>query len=448
MKKFKSLLLILLLIPCCFLFTACNSYSENIVQVEKMYNDEIGTVYKLIYSDGSSSYIVDKDIDATAQKVDLEYVYNVMTENGYTGTYLDFIDEYLNINVSVTDTQLAVAKAINSVVSVYTDSGSAGSGVIYKMDDDYTYIVTNYHVVYNSNTYSPESTLYAYMFTDDVLYSGDNYSFSFGGDVLTCSYIGGSANYDIAVLRVNTADVLNNNIDACAVTIAENYYLAEDVIAIGNPNAEGISVTSGIVSVLSETIITENAKGDETQFHVMRIDAGVNPGNSGGGLFNSQGELIGIVNAKRNYNNDGTMASDIAYALPIDDVSVVADNIISKNKATNKVSNLTSIKLGISYVEEGKQIVSVNGEIMLNSSLVVQSVTKGGIADNLNIQAGDIIAGIKINNETYYIKNPNEIKLLLLNVNVGDEIALLVDVNDAYNYSTYTVLQSDLVNVD
>ena len=126
---------------------------------------------------------------------------------------------------------------------------------------------------------------------------------------IPATYVGGSANYDIAVLRVDKNDILLDAIEtgaAMAVTVANSDELTPGMttIAIGNPSSSdadlgGISVTKGIVSVDSE-YITMSAidTSGEVQFRVIRIDAPVNSGNSGGGLFNDKGELIGIVNAK------------------------------------------------------------------------------------------------------------------------------------------------------
>ena len=106
---------------------------------------------------------------------------------------------------------------------------------------------------------------------------------------------------------------------------SEMINVGESAIAIGNPEGNGFSTSLGIVSVDSEYIEMTGADGvTNVEFRVMRIDTAVNGGNSGGGLFNSKGELIGIVNAKI----QSTTVENIAYAIPSNLAAAVADNII------------------------------------------------------------------------------------------------------------------------
>ncbi len=453
MKKLKSILLVLLIIPCCFLFTACTNDKTTIVKVEKVNSEELGTIYKLFNSDGSTSYFVDSSVESSTDlsEITLEDIYNSLVDNGYTGTYFDFIKEYLTVESSASTTQLAVAKAINSTVDIYTSAGNAGAGVIYEMGDDYSYIVTNFHVVYNESKSQPESTVYALLYNGDLTGSSSSSGYTFDGDALVCTYVGGSDTYDLAVLRVPTADILERNSSACGVTVAENYYLAETAIAIGNPNASGMSVTEGIVSKLSVTLEMTTPAGRSGSYRVMQIDASINPGNSGGGLFNGDGELIGIVNARRTANSDYSNAENIAYALPIDDVSAVVETLISNYESgdENTSAKLTSVSLGIRYYLDNREIVLTNGEISESSDLIVYSVNDGSIADEMGIRSGDIINGLMINDEIYYLTNAYDIKTLLFKVKAGDEISLLVEVDENSNFGiSYTVSASDIYTVE
>ena len=129
--------------------------------------------------------------------------------------------------------------------------------------------------------------------------------------------------YDLAVLRADKDDVFAINDGVKAVELADGYSVGEEVYAIGNAEAEGITATAGIVSVDSEYInldIDEN--GQYESYRSIRFDAAIYHGNSGGGLFNSDGELIGITNAGADsYEN-------VCYAIPVSVVSGVPDNII------------------------------------------------------------------------------------------------------------------------
>ena len=117
---------------------------------------------------------------------------------------------------------------------------------------------------------------------------------------------------------------------------SDNLQAGDVAIAIGNPENNGISTTQGIISLESEYIEMANSNNtDSITYRVMRVDTGINSGNSGGGLFNANGDLIGIVNAKM----VDTSIESIGYAIPSNIVINVSDNIIyhSDNKANEKV---------------------------------------------------------------------------------------------------------------
>lgn len=246
-----------------------------------------------------------------------------------------------NITINTTGGEnLAVAsKALLSCVSVYCNfetqysSGfypggststrsytSSGSGVIYKLDKNSgdAYVITNYHVVYDSdadtaNKISDDITLYLYG-QEATLYA------------IPATYIGGSMRYDIAVLKVEDSAVLTeSNAVAATFSNSDEVGILETVIAVGNPEMKGLSVTVGNVNVDSEDILITGAD-DVTQvtMRVIRIDAAVNSGNSGGGLFNSKGELVGIVNAKM----ADSSIDNIGYAIPSNVAKNIAENII------------------------------------------------------------------------------------------------------------------------
>ena len=109
--------------------------------------------------------------------------------------------------------------------------------------------------------------------------------------------------------------------------------VGSQIVAVGNPLGNDMSVTAGIISVQSEifpiTPIDENRWVYMDLNRVMRIDAGINPGNSGGGIFGMNGELVGLAMA-RMYGYSGRPVDNIAYAIPIEVVFRVADQIIAR----------------------------------------------------------------------------------------------------------------------
>jgi len=153
-----------------------------------------------------------------------------------------------------------IEDAVKGVVSVLTNDGQ-GSGVVYS---DEGYIITNYHVIQNANEIS-------------VLFS----------DGLTADavFLGADTINDVALLKVEMTGLYELDFDESEVRIGEK------VIAMGNPLGLSFSVTEGIVSAKGR-VIKQGSAG------LIQIDAPVNPGNSGGPLLNTQGDVVGIVNAK------------------------------------------------------------------------------------------------------------------------------------------------------
>ena len=265
----------------------------------------------------------------------------------------------------------------------------------------------------------------------------------FVGDGVECTFIGGSMNYDIAILKVSTNSLKAVNPDAKAVTIADGYSLADTAIAIGNPEGDGISVTSGIVSVVSEEItMTRVDKNGNVKFRVMRIDTAINGGNSGGGLFNDKGELIGIVNSKLTTTANGSTVDNIAYALPYDNVTKVAENIIDQYESSLTLAsnssylNVLKLYLGVSVTSENTQTLYnyKTDEITISEDVLVVSVEENLLTERKGIKEGDIITSIVINDTEYEINRYYELSELLLMVRVGDNVLINV-ARDNLNHS-------------
>jgi len=185
-------------------------------------------------------------------------------------------DQYISVYREVAN------KCIKSVVVIQVTSASgsgAGSGVIY---DPNGYIVTNYHV---ANETCKKITV--------ILYDGSSYE---------GQYIYGDELADLAVIKINKTEC-----DYATFGDSSQMTYGDAVLAIGNPLGYGLSVTTGVVSRPSESVTIGNAT-----MTLLRTDAAVNSGNSGGGLFNLNGELIGIVNAKIAANT----VDNVGYAIP------------------------------------------------------------------------------------------------------------------------------------
>ncbi len=337
------------------------------------------------------------------------------------------------------DNASAIATGLRSAVSIFcTHTGrqdgtpyySAGSGVIYRLDKEQgdAFIITNYHVVYDKAARTPngiaeEITLYLYgSHLEDY--------------AITATYVGGSQNYDIAILRVEDSDVLKNS-SAQSVTVADSnaVRVGSTAIAIGNPENGGISATCGIVSVDSEHI-TVTASDDVTKvdYRVMRIDTAVNPGNSGGGLFDHRGRLIGIVNAKT--INEGV--ESIGYALPSSTVIPVADNIIDHCFGT-KCENVRRPIMGVTITTGTSSAVYENGAVSIRETVVIHEVTPGQIGASFRV--GDVLLSVTLGDRTQEITRQHHVIDFMLTARPGDTVTFQILRNDQPKTITVTVTE-------
>ena len=348
----------------------------------------------------------------------------------------------ITINGSGSNSAYAAAKGLRSAVSIYCKfektviSGSwfnqtetletyysTGAGVIYKLyDDGSAFLITNFHVVYDADSesgISEEILIYLYGMESD-------------GYAIPASFVGGSANYDIAVLRIEKSDILlsaKNNGVASQIELGSSDSITPgaSVLAIGNPvvsDFAGISVTRGVISVDSEYITmmaSDNSK--EVSFRVMRIDAAVNGGNSGGGLFDEYGRLIGIVNAKvSSASIDG-----VGYAIPVSIARAAADNVIDNcfNTEKNRVIRVT-VGVGIDKGEYFTEFDTETGLIYKREKAVVASVTEGSIAEG-KLLIGDAVKSVTIGDRTIEINRVYMMIDAMIDVREGDIISFLVE---------------------
>lgn len=200
--------------------------------------------------------------------------------------------------------------------------------------------------------------------------------------------------YDIAVLKVEDSAVLTeSNAVAANIANSDEVNILERVIAVGNPEMRGLSVTLGHVNVDSEDIVITGAD-DTTQLtmRVIRIDAAVNSGNSGGGLFDSEGNLVGIVNAKM----ANSSVDNIGYAIPSNVAKNIADNIIYYCDGTDEESVYRCVMGVVPGVAGRSTEYDEQTGIVSKVELVgVYSVNEGSVAYG-KLQENDIINSITV----------------------------------------------------
>lgn len=389
-------------------------------------------------------------------------------KENFQGSFSDFLKKYLNVQVSEDNETSAIAKATSSIVSIcagfttttterkglygttttVVPSASAGSGVIYSINENAktAYIITNYHVLYGKDTDAANDMsecIYVYPYgalngftteyrTDGstsgvgngVLDSGEQMGDMYGGGI-KARYVGGAMEYDIAVLETYSDDYFGSGTTAQAAEIIDSnsVTVGEKTFAIGNANGEGISSTSGVLSVESEYITMTSPDATRAiRYRVMRTDAAINHGNSGGGLFNANGKLIGITNAK----NVEDETDNMGYALPITQVKYVVENILDNVKTDVSKRYVSRATLGIQTQITQSSGAIVDGKYVIKETFQVTTYEIPTTAAAYNkLKADDIIQTIKIGDgETVTLTRSFQLVDLCLTIRKGDTVVI------------------------
>ena len=362
-------------------------------------------------------------------------------------SFLQFVQQYLNVEQN-TSNQGVISNAILSAVKIVSTNdtiinsdgslnddiyGAGGAGVIYKINKTSgdAYIITNYHVVFDRNdTKSVYKHIYVNLYGDESIIKIVNNRYVINS--MEAKFIGGSATYDIAVLQIKDSSKLRES-DAKAVEVfdSNNLVVGMTAIAIGFPEGEGISVTEGIVSVDSEHIFmdpisTENVtltEQGEVDMRVLRMDTPVNNGNSGGGLFNNKGQLIGIANAKI----ISSTVVNFGYAIPSNIAINVANNLIRNYDEKTGTSKIIKPLMGIGIIVTNS---SAKYDFATSTTKIYEEITIESISYDSPLYGyvlkGDIIKSIAFGGTTYEATRNFVILDACLNADVGMSFSITV----------------------
>lgn len=324
----------------------------------------------------------------------------------------------------------AAGKAVLSAVSVYasfdfgySSNTSAGAGVIYKLDKQKgdAYIITNYHVVFDTRSSSVN------MVSNDItvrLYGQeDSPSGTYPEYDIPATFIGGSLTHDLAILKVTGSRVLaESNCLPVSVANSDEVAILDTAIAVGNPSAEGISATLGCINVDSEYVTISVTDNYPVTQRLFRIDTAVNSGNSGGGLFNDKGELIGIVNAK----SASSSVENVGYAIPSNVVKFVSDNIIDHCDGTEEERGRKYL-LGITLASKDLTTVydTESGRVHKRETVYIKSIGEGTLAEEL-FNIGDVINFITIDGERYDITRMYQVIDCMFSVRANSTVTINV----------------------
>ena len=272
-------------------------------------------------------------------------------------------------------------------------STASGSGVIVSDDG---YIVTNEHVIRNA---SGEDAVKI------TLFDGNEY---------IAKIIGSDTRTDLALLKIDA-----HNLKYSSFADSSQLLMGEEVIAIGNPLGLGISCSNGIISALEKEIYINNV-----YLTVIQTNAEINGGNSGGGLFDLQGNLIGIVNAKTSNSYSTTTIEGMGYAIPSNTVKRIINDLKENGFVKDRAA------LGIR--------VYTNESYFSSNGVVVSDVVEGGSADKAGIKRNDVITEIDGSPVSSYA----DLSKALDNKNVGDVVTVRVIRDDSAKDFKVTLQQS------
>ena len=275
------------------------------------------------------------------------------------------------------------ASQVNSVVAIsttvqsgYGSGHSSGSGFILTEDG---YVITNFHVVEDATA------------IDVVMHDGTEYA---------AELVGKDSSNDLAVLKIEAS-----GLPAVKLGSSTDLVIGDMVVAIGNPLGELASTqTVGYVSGIDREVSTG---GSITTISMIQTDAAINPGNSGGPLFNMYGEVIGITTAKYSgTTGSGATIEGIGFAIPIDDVAPLIEDLISHGYVTGAYMGVT-----VTNTDE-----AAAAQFGLPTGAYIDGVEEGGAAQKAGIRPKDIVIAL----DDYEVHNVTDLTRALRHYKAGD----------------------------
>ena len=354
--SFKNIIIIFLI---ALLGGACGTYGTLVVN-KYTSNDASNT------SENSSS-------------VTTEVLYSNQEEGSYAKAINKAIDTVVQISTKATSSTTNIFGQ-----STTSDATVLGSGVIISSDG---YIVTNNHVVEDANEVS-------------VILNND--------ETYDATIIGTDTKTDLALIKIEATDLAYSSL-----VDSDTLELGQEVVAIGNSLGKGTSSTNGIISALNREVTINNYT-----MTLILTNAEVNSGNSGGGLFDMNGNLVGIVNAKimsQTTSSSSTNVEGMGYAIPSNTVKTIVEELMNNGYVKNRAT------LGVKVITDNSYLEYYGYED--TKGAVISEVVEGGAAEKAGLKAGDIIIAIDGNT----IDSFTDLSKELDNYNVGDTVKVTVN---------------------
>jgi serine protease Do len=298
---------------------------------------------------------------------------------------------------SLADTVEQTYRSVVEITASASGGTMAGSGVIVSIPDQDVkniYIMTCQHVLDGANLNSIRVRLA-------------------DGTDLRAYYVGGVRDKDIAVIKIEKTNAILSKIATATVrNLSEApLRLAEETFVIGNPlGTLGGSVTRGIISAVAREI---NVEGN--MMTLMQTDASINSGNSGGGIFDNSGLLIGIVNAK----TMGEGIEGLGFAIPIDTASELAMTLIETANASDNPYG------GLGYIP-GKFMLGILSQTQSDYTVLISEVYNYGSLSSY-VKANQYIVGMKTPSQTANnFTQTVTLQTMLKTVSIGDSVTFYI----------------------
>lgn len=269
----------------------------------------------------------------------------------------------------------------------------SGSGVVYKIDGDKAFIVTNNHVVEGSDKL--EVQMKDGRKTEATLLGSDVYS-------------------DLAVLSIPS--------EFASTTLkfanSDQIQVGNLAIAIGSPVGSDFatSVTQGIISGLNREVDVDT-NGDQVEdwkMTLLQTDAAINPGNSGGALVNSKGELMGINSIKY----ASTDIEGMGFAIPSNDVKTITEQLEKDGKVTRPLLGVSTVELGMISAESRQSVLKLDPSI--TDGVIVMDVSAGSAAESAGFAKYDVITKV----DDTDIVTGQDLRQVIFSHQIGDKIKI------------------------
>lgn len=340
-------------------------------------------------------------------------MFGIMKINGKTTVVQNVKNKNIKTTTveEVSDLKTAINNVYESVVYIEVSgdrTSSSGSGFVYKTDDKYGYILTNYHVIE----------------------SGKKFRVTFNdGTEIDAEYVNGDEYYDIAILKISKDKVKN----VATIGDSSTLELGDTVFTVGAPLGKDYmgTITKGIVSGINRMVSVSLTSGSYLM-EVIQTDASINSGNSGGPICNIKGEVIGITSSKL----IGSGVEGMGFAIPMNSVMEIISSIEGGKEIVRPYVGVQLVDLSNTFALQYYYNIKIGSDVTFGA--VLNYVEENKPAAKAGLKVGDVIVeldGEKVEDVTHF-------KYLLYKHTVGDSIKVKYYRENKLNETTINLTEA------